>query len=68
MRRNGCRRVIFVEDVCARFEDLNHEDIIPDFDKLQQEDSASDYQDRFEELRASMITLTEDYIFSIPRV
>lgn len=37
------RWVTFAEDVCTRFEDVNHEDIVAKFNTLQQEGKVSDY-------------------------
>lgn len=38
MGRYGIRWATFVEGVCARFEELDHEDIVAEFDKLQEKD------------------------------
>lgn len=50
------------------FKDLGHEDIVAEFNKLQQIGSTSDYQDKFDELRALMLgrtrQLPEDYFVS----
>ncbi|KAL4281431.1 hypothetical protein GQ457_03G011630 [Hibiscus cannabinus] len=58
----------FVADLCHRFCDKNHSDIIEDFNKLFQTTTVLDYQEKFEELLPFMLQhnchLQEPYFIS----
>ncbi|XP_026410826.1 uncharacterized protein LOC113306056 [Papaver somniferum] len=45
----------FLRDICLRFQELGHDDIVGEFNKLQQLGSVLDYQEIFEELKALML-------------
>lgn len=49
------RRVTYINDVSARFEDLDLEDVVAKLNKLQLNDDLSDYQDKLEVLEALML-------------
>lgn len=59
---------VFQLDVINRFEDPDTRDVQDLFNKLSQTGSVSEYEDRFEELRALVVTknrnLTEEYFVS----
>lgn len=60
----GNRWVMFVEVICARFEDLKSWRSVAEINKLQQEGTISEYQDRFDELGVLMLgknSLSGDY-------
>lgn len=60
--------VTFVNDVCARFEVLDAENVVAKLNKLQLKDNLSDYQDKFKELKALKLGKnrysSEDYFVS----
>lgn len=45
------KTAMFIDDVCAHFEDWDHEDVVVELNNLQQKDDTGDYQDKFEELK-----------------
>ncbi|XP_026441802.1 uncharacterized protein LOC113340978 [Papaver somniferum] len=55
----------FIIDVCTRFQDLGHDNVIGEFNKLDQTTRVLDYKERFEELKALMLaknpSLYEEY-------
>ncbi|XP_026459437.1 uncharacterized protein LOC113360105 [Papaver somniferum] len=58
----------FVRDICLRFQEVGHDDVVGEFNKLNQLGSILDYQEVFEELKALMLAknphLTEAYFTS----
>lgn len=59
---------VFQADVINRFEDPDTRDVQDQFNKLSQEGTVSEYEDKFEQLRALVVTrnrhLTEEYFVS----
>lgn len=59
---------MFQADVINRFENPDNRDVQDLFNKLSQTGTVNDYEDKFEELRALVVTkhrsLTEDYFVS----
>ncbi|XP_026419646.1 uncharacterized protein LOC113315600 [Papaver somniferum] len=68
----ACKPVViweeFLRDLCRRFQELGHDDIVGELNKLCQIGIVNDYLEIFEELKALMITkngyLTESYFTS----
>ncbi|XP_026398913.1 uncharacterized protein LOC113294751 [Papaver somniferum] len=58
----------FVRDICLRFQELGHDDVVGEFNKLSKLGSVLDYQEVFEDLKALMLAknpyLTEAYFTS----
>lgn len=59
---------LFTSDVITRFENLENRDVQDLFNKLRQMGSVAEYEDRFEELRALVVSrnkgFTEEYFIS----
>ncbi|XP_026450774.1 uncharacterized protein LOC113350886 [Papaver somniferum] len=59
---------VFIRDICSRFQELGHDDIVGEFNKLSQYGIVLEYQELFEELKALMLAknrhLTEEYFTS----
>ncbi|XP_026383573.1 uncharacterized protein LOC113279076 [Papaver somniferum] len=59
---------VFIKDLCSRFQELGHDDIVGEFNKLSQVGTVLEYQEVFEQLKALMLAknrhLTEDYFTS----
>lgn len=56
---------MFIDDVCARFEDWHHVDVVAEFKNLQQKDNTGDYHDKFEQLKALMLGKIGTYLKNI---
>ncbi|KAL4278717.1 hypothetical protein GQ457_03G025020 [Hibiscus cannabinus] len=57
MQKNHLTWQEFVSDICHRFTDKLHADVIEEFNKLHQTSSVEDYQERFEALQPFMLQL-----------
>ncbi|KAL4313107.1 hypothetical protein GQ457_01G008060 [Hibiscus cannabinus] len=68
MQKNRATWHEFVADLCHRFCDKEHSDVIEEFNKLLQKSTVDEYQERFEELQPFMLQhnahLEEDYFIS----
>ncbi|KAL4379604.1 hypothetical protein GQ457_02G023110 [Hibiscus cannabinus] len=68
MQKNRATWHEFVADLCHRFCDKEHSDVIEEFNKLLQKSTVDEYQERFEELQPFMLQhnahLGEDYFIS----
>ncbi|XP_026451994.1 uncharacterized protein LOC113352386 [Papaver somniferum] len=55
----------FIIDVCTRFQELGHDNVVGEFKKLDNVNTVLEYQEQFEELKALMLaknpSLTEEY-------